>query len=185
MHLCQHRILKSHKQHKEASRKRVLFSLSLISRAHVCTWQGKSSFAPVVPTLLPHLHALDTHCSSILPRRQPVILCLPEIELGTGTLVDPGLAALAILEPAVCAADGHVEDEIEVLVKGRRVAFGVLPGIVQTRAVGVGEREATVVPERLVKVRVHDLQETSVDVGEDVLFRPLDIGLATSELLQV
>jgi hypothetical protein len=126
-----------------------------------------------VPTLLPHRHTLNPHCAIILPSRQPLILRLPEVKLSPRAAVNPRLTALAILEPAVCRADSQVEHEVEVLVERRRVALGVRPGIVETRAVGVGEREVAVLEEGLVEVRVHDLQQARVDVGEDVLLTPL------------
>jgi hypothetical protein len=126
-----------------------------------------------VPTLLPHLDTLDLHRATILPGRQPLILRLPEVELSPGAPVNPRLAALAILKPVVCRADRQVEHEVELLVERRRVALGVLPRVVETRAVGVGEREVAILEEGLVEVRVHDLEKTRVDVGEDVLLAPL------------
>ena len=99
---------------------------------------------------------------------------VPELLLRGGGLVDPGLAVDAVLEPAVGAADGDVEDEVEVLVEGGGVAAGLAPRIDDAGAVGVGEGEVPLLPERLVEVGVEDLQEAGVDVGEDVLFAPLD-----------
>lgn len=115
------------------------------------------SLAAIVASLLPHLDTLDFHLRVVPPSRQPLVFGLPEIELSTRTMVDPRLATLAIFEPAVRPTNRQVEHEVKVLIKGRRVALGTLPGIVQTGPVGVGEREAAVLPERLVKVRVHDL----------------------------
>jgi len=91
------------------------------------------------------------------------------------TLVNPWLTALAILEPAVGGTDSQVHDEVELLVEGSGVALGVLPGVVETGAVGIGLGEVSVLEEGLVEVRVHDLEQARVDVGEDVLLAPLDV----------
>jgi len=111
-----------------------------------------------VSALLPHGNTLNLHLSAVLPRRQPLVLGLPEVELGAVTVVNPWLAALAILEPAVGGTDSQVHDEVELLVEGGGVALGVLPGVVKTGAVGIGLGEVSVLEEGLVEVRIHDLE---------------------------
>ena len=93
---------------------------------------------------------------------------------GGWTLVHPGLPALAVLEPAVSTANGHVEDEVEVLVEGRRVVAGLTPRIHKPRPVGRGHWEIATLPEGFVEICVQDLQQASVDVREQVLLAPLE-----------
>lgn len=99
---------------------------------------------------------------------------LPEVVGSRGRAVNPWLAALTILEPTVGATDGDVEDEIELLVEWSLLAASGGPDVLKTGSVGVGQRELTTLPEWLVKVGVENLEETRVDVGEEVLLRPLE-----------
>lgn len=138
-----------------------------------------SSLATIVAALLPHLHTLDPHLRILLPRGKPLVSALPKLELSTGTLVKPGLTALAIVKPAVRRANSEIYHEVEFLVEGRCVAVGVCPRVVESSTVGVGKREITILPEWLIEVRVHNLKEARVDVREDVFLRPLTILLVS------
>jgi hypothetical protein len=126
--------------------------------------------------LLPHIHAGNLHLASAWcsPRGVPLISRIPEVVLGRETVVRPWLAALAILEPAIGAANGDVQEEVEFLIKGRGVvaARGLGPDVSQLGSVAVVGWEAGALPERLVKVRVEDLEKVGVDVGEEVLLGP-------------
>ena len=122
--------------------------------------------------LLPHLDLADRHLPATLPCRIPLVTCIPEILLRRRAAVDPGLAGLAVLEPAVRAADGHVEDEIKFLIKGCLVTARLGPDVDEARAVGVRKGKVALLPERLVEVGVDDLEKARIDIGEQVLLRP-------------
>jgi len=129
----------------------------------------------VAVTLLPHLDLADFQlaCTGCGPRGIPDVTSLPEIPLGGRRAVNPWLSALAVLEPAVGAADGHVQDQVEFLIEWCRVVAGdLVPGIGETGAVGVEGWEASALPERFVEVDVCDLEENVVDPGEEVFLRP-------------
>ena len=128
--------------------------------------------APIIPLLLPNLHLLHHHLARILPRGQPVIPRIPELLPGRGRSIHPRLARLAILEPAVGAADGDVEDEVEVLVEGGGEVARLRPRVHEAGAVGVREREVAAFPERGVELGVEDLEQPGVDVGEEVFLAP-------------
>ena len=126
-------------------------------------------------TLLPHLDLADFQLSGSWcgPRGIPDVTSVPEILLGGWRAINPWLSALAILEPAVGAADGHVQDQVEFLIEGSCIIAGdLVPGICETGAVGVEGWEASSFPERLVEVDIRDLEENAVDPGEKVLLRP-------------
>lgn len=129
--------------------------------------------APLVALLLPHLDALDHHLAVVLPRRLPRLPAVPEIFLGRGRLIDPRLAGSPILEPTIGTTDGNVEDEVEFLIERRGEVAGLAPRVDQASAVAIGKREIAAGPERLVEVGVEDLEETSVDVSEEILLAPL------------
>lgn len=59
------------------------------------------------------------------------------------------------------------------MIKRRCVGTCLTPRISQARTIAVGQWEVTICPERLGEVRIHDLQETHVDVCENVLLAPL------------
>lgn len=88
-------------------------------------------------------------------------------------MIQPGLCVDVVLEPAIGATNSHVEDEIEVLVKGSLIAASVFPDIMDTSSVGIRGGEVAALPERLVEVGVEDLKEAGVDVGEEIFLRPL------------
>ena len=128
--------------------------------------------APIIPLLLPNLHLLHHHLARILPRGQPVIPRIPELLPGRGRSIHPRLARLAILEPAIRAADGDVEDEVKVLVEGGGEVARLRPRVHEAGAVGVREREVAAFPERGVELGVEDLEQPGVDVGEEVFLAP-------------
>ena len=128
----------------------------------------------VIPLLLPHLNTLDNHLSIGLPRRIPIVLSIPKVTACRGTLVNPRLATQSVLKPTIGAANGYVQDEVEVVVERCRVVAGLAPRVDEPRAVGVGQGEVATLPERLVEVRVQDLQQARVNVGEEVLLAPLE-----------
>lgn len=127
------------------------------------------SIAPIIPTLLPHLDTLNLHLSAILPRRHPLVPRLPKLQLRNRAAVCPGLAADTISKPAVRAADGKIENQVEGLVEGRRDR-AIRPGVDGCGAVGVGWREVADVPGGLVELGVEDLVDARVDVGEEIFF---------------
>lgn len=135
---------------------------------------GDDNLASVVPFLLPHLRALDNHLTLLLPRRIPLAAGIPKVALGRVGLIHPWLALDAIFEPAIGAAHGDVENQVKVLVKRGAVAAGLTPRVHQSRAIGIGGREVALGPKGFVEVRIHDLEEARVDVGEDVLLGPLE-----------
>lgn len=132
------------------------------------------NLASVVPFLLPHLRALDNHLTLLLPRRIPLAAGIPKVALGRVGLIHPWLALDAIFEPAIGTAHGDVENQVKVLVKRGAVAAGLTPRVHQSRAIGIGGREVALGPKGFVEVRIHDLEEARVDVGEDVLLGPLE-----------
>lgn len=141
---------------------------------------GDDNLASVVPFLLPHLRALDNHLTLLLPRRIPLAAGIPKVALGRVGLIHPWLALDAIFEPAIGAAHGNVENQEKVLVKRGAVAAGLTPRVHQSRAIGIGGREVALGPKGFVEVRIHDLEEARVDVGEDVLLGPLEaVGVET------
>lgn len=130
--------------------------------------------APIESLLLRDLDTLDLHHAIVLPGRLPLVTSVPEVAGSGRGSVDPWLAVHAVLEPAVRAADGDVDDEVEILVEWSAVTACLAPWVDDPRAVGVRGREVGLVPERLVEVDVGDLQETGVDEGEEVLRSPLE-----------
>jgi len=89
----------------------------------------------------------------------------PKVFPGSGRLVDPWLAGLAVLEPAVGAANGDVEDEEEGLIEWRGGVAALGPGVDEGCSVRVGERELAAVPEGFLEVCVEHLHQAGVDVG--------------------
>ena len=124
---------------------------------------------------LPHRHA---PLIALPPGWQPLIRRIPESPLGIGRRVEPRLAADLVEEPARARPNGHVEDEVELLVKGRvaRRRLRVGPRVRQQRLVLRHLVEPAQVVERLVLVEpdVQDLVDPAVQVEVDVLGRPLD-----------
>ncbi len=143
---------------------------------HLVQKSSSENLLLVAITLPPHLHLADLHLSrsGLLPRREPDVTLRPEVALRSRRSIDPWLARLSIFEPAVRATNGHVQNEIELLVERCLITASLGPDVLETGAVAVGQRESSTFPERLVEVRVEDLQETRVDVGEEVLLGPLD-----------
>lgn len=135
--------------------------------------QQYKKLAAVVALLLPHLDALDKHLALVLPRGVPLVSGVPEVPPRSRTGVHPRLSGFAVLEPAVCAADGDVDDQVEVLVEGRGLAARLAPRVHEAGAVGIRQREMALLPEGLVEVVVHDLDQARVDIGENVLLAPL------------
>ena len=127
-----------------------------------------------VADLLPHLHRLDRHFGRLgLPGRVPLILSAQEILGRRLRLVHPRLTGRAILEPPIGTSNGQVDDEIEFLIEWR-VQVGVIdPRVGEGGAVGVGQRELSTGPEIFIERVVEDLQETGVDVSEEVFLTPL------------
>ena len=113
--------------------------------------------ATIVPLLLPHLDTLDAHFTILLPCRVPLITGIPEVSRSSGTSIKPRLAGCTILKPAISTTDGDVQNKVEVLVKGRRVPASVAPRILETSTITIREGKLAILPEGLVKVRVHDL----------------------------
>lgn len=122
--------------------------------------------------LLPNLHARHNHLPVLIPRGMPLIARVPEIQLGRLRQINPWLTRAAVLEPSVGAAHGDAEDEIELLIKRRRIVARAAPRVGQAGAVAVRERELPSLPERLVEIGVEHLQQPGVDVGEEILFAP-------------
>ena len=77
--------------------------------------------------LLPHLDVLDFHATLLgvcRPSGEPFVLGLPELAGSVSRIVGPWLfISKAVLEVAVGASDGYVEDEVELLVE--RCGVGV------------------------------------------------------------
>lgn len=108
------------------------------------------------------------------PSRCPLLSRFPEVQPCRGTHVNPRLARLSVFKPPVCPSDRHIENEVEVVIKGRVVSASKTPWIIQTRTVTVSLQELALLPKWLVEEAVHDLKETIVDVREDVLLAPLE-----------
>ena len=73
--------------------------------------------ATLVASLLPHLDTLDAELSILFPGRVPFITSFPEIKLRRWAGVDPRLVLETVLEPAIGASDGDVEDQVELLIE--------------------------------------------------------------------
>lgn len=133
----------------------------------------RNDLAAIVALLLEHLNGLDLHLAIFRPGRVPLIASVPELVRCDRVAVYPRLARNTILEPAVGTPDSNVQDEIEVLIKrGCRSARS--PRVDDCSAVGVSCWEVTLLPEWLVEVDVHDLEKTSVNVSEDILWAPFE-----------
>lgn len=103
----------------------------------------------------------------------PSVAGVPKVLLGVGRVIQPGLARHAVFKPAVCSTDGKIQDEIEFCVKWSVVTTSLAPDVDQPGAVGGGVGESASLPHGLVEVGVGDLQQPTVDVGEEILLRPL------------
>src|SRR5688500_5791338 len=88
----------------------------------------------VAVALLPDHDLADLELG-LSPGRQPDVAGVPEVLLGVRRVAEPRLARLGVLEPAVGAADGDVDDEVEMRVEGRVGAARLAPDVLQTRAV--------------------------------------------------
>lgn len=140
--------------------------------------EEKSCLTAVETLLLPHLDTLDLHLARVLlgtlfPGWKPLVAGVPEFEWSVGSSVNPWLAGNVVLEPSIGTADGNVEDKVEVLVERSSVGTAS-PWVLKRGTVAGGRWEVALGPEWLVEVDVHDLKKTRVDIGEDVLLRPLD-----------
>jgi len=122
---------------------------------------------------LPHLDALDLELTTLLPGWVPGVSGVPELKRGIGGGVDPRLAIDVVLEPTVGTTNSDVEDEVKVLVERSGVATAS-PWVLERGTVAGGRWEVALGPEWLVEIDVHDLKKTGVDVGKDVLLRPLN-----------
>ena len=124
--------------------------------------------------LLPHLHFANLHLASalLLPRRKPLILGVPKVVFGSETVVGPGLSGFAVLKPAIGASNSNIQDQIEVLVKRRRVPASLTPRVNNPGAVAVVGRKVSAGPERLVKWSVEDLEELGIDIRENIFLGP-------------
>lgn len=125
-------------------------------------------------TLLPHLDLADLHLSLLLPSRIPRVSRIPEISARRWGSVHPRLATLSILEPSIGTTNSNVHDKVEFLIEWSLLATGLGPDILKTGSVGVGKWELTALPEWLVEIGVKDLEETGVDVGEEILLGPFE-----------
>lgn len=133
--------------------------------------------AVLIPvTLFPHCDLADFHLASAWcsPGWIPLIPRIPEVSLGGSAAINPRLSASTIFEPTVVSTNSDVQDEVEFLVEGSLFAASLGPAVDQASAVAVRKRELSTLPEGLVEVRVEDLEEDAVDVGEKVLLRPLE-----------
>ena len=135
-------------------------------------------------TLFPHLNLADFHLSLLLPSRIPNVLLLPEILWSRWGRIQPRLSTLSVLEPTIGTTDCNIHDQVEFLVEWSLLATGLRPDVLKSGAVGVGEWELTAFPEWFIKVGVQDLEETGVDVSEEILLGPfkteLVLGLGVS-----
>lgn len=104
----------------------------------------------------------------------PVIPGFPEVLHSPRAAVNPGFRVLAILKPPIGTPDGHVENQVELLIKRGVGAAGLRPWINVPGAVPVREWEAPPLPKMLVEVGIQHLQQPRVDVREDVLLAPLE-----------
>ena len=134
----------------------------------------RSNLASLIPGLLPHLDAPHPHLPILLPRGPPLVLRTPELAHCRRTPIDPRFAGHSVLEPAIRAADRHVEDEIERLVERGGVAAGLAPRIHQARSVGRRAFEIALRVAWAGEGDVQGLDEARVDVGEQVLLAPFE-----------
>jgi len=139
-------------------------------------WQdiNHHSSTAIITFLLPHLDTLHDHLPILLPRWQPLILRIPEIPLRRHACINPWLSIDPILKPAIRAADRDIQNEVKVLIERRSVSTGLAPWVDQPRVVGVARGKIALLPKRFLEVRVEHLQQAAVDVGEEVLFAPLE-----------
>lgn len=128
----------------------------------------------LIADLLPHLHRRDGQLGLLgLPGWIPLILPGQEILGCSLRLVNPRLTGRAVFEPTIGTSHSQIDDEVELLIK-RRVQVGVVdPWVGESGPVGIGQRKLPTSPKILVERVVEDLQETGVDVGEEVLLTPL------------
>lgn len=127
-----------------------------------------------IADLLPHLYRRDDKLSCLrLPGWIPLILARQEVLGRSLRLVNPWLAGLPILKPAIGTSNSQVDDQIKFLVKGRVQIRIVDPRVSEGSAVRVGQRELPTSPEVLIERIVKDLKKTGVYVGEEVFLTPL------------
>jgi len=124
--------------------------------------------------LLPHLDALDDHLAILLPGRVPFVPAVPEIFPFRLAAVHPRLAMLAILEPAVGGTHGNVEDQVEWVIEGGIPSSCLRPGVDILGAIPIGKRKSAALPQPLVEVGGEHLEQSRVDVGEDVVLAPFE-----------
>ena len=133
-----------------------------------------SSQISILIALLPHLDALDDHLAVLLPGRVPLAPSVPEIFLFRLAAVDPWLTMLAVLEPTVGGTHTNIEDQIERVIERGIPSPSLRPRVDVPSAIPIGERKGATLPEPLVEVGVEHLQQSGVDVREEVVFAPLE-----------
>jgi hypothetical protein len=100
---------------------------------------------------------------------------IPKVESGSiSTGIDPWFVGLAILEPAIRASNGDIEDQIEGLIERGGFVGSLAPRIEEGGAIVVGYWEFASLPERSVEVGVKDLHEPGVDIGVEMGRSPLE-----------
>ena len=129
--------------------------------------------ATFVTFLLPHLDAVNDHLAIIFPCWIPLISCIPEILLCGRGLINPRLARLTVLEPAVCTPNRNIQNQVEVFVKRSSRIPSLTPRVNKPSPVRVRQRKVSTGVQRRIEIEVENLQKTSVNVGENVLLTPL------------
>lgn len=138
------------------------------------TNKDKCSLATVVTLLLHHLDALDSHLATLRPGWVPLVSGLPELRRSSCARIHPWLPLDAVCEPTIGTANRDIEDKIEILVKWSAIPTSRAPRVNKFCAVTIADREVAFGPEWLAEADIHDLKKTSVNVGEDVFFGPLN-----------
>lgn len=98
---------------------------------------------------------------------------LPELLSRVLGCVQPRLPVIPVLEPAVGATNGQVEDQVEFLIERGVIPASLGPGVDEGCSVGVCRREPASLPHWLCEGSVHDHHKAVVDICEEVLLRPL------------
>lgn len=142
--------------------------------------------AAIKTFLLIHPHTPNFHRrAALLPRRQPLIPSIPELQRCLITTINPRLTCQAVRKPIVPASHSHIlhhsisreshaynsgdtyYNKIEILIKRRRNQSSLPP------RVGNSAVKLPTLPKRLIKVHKRDLKQARVHVRKEVLRRPL------------